>query len=136
MHVWTTTARTNSMSAKSQLSFVGPIFFWTKHLLLFFGPNMFSDQKFFLNEFVFGPINFTYFDKTLKECFWEHLEQIPTITVTFVHTIFVLAIFFHIRNISAVTDPILTKLFEPNFLGALIFLGEHLFWTKYLSTQK
>ena len=51
---------------------------------------MFSDQKFFLNEFVFGPINFTYFDKTLKECFWEHLEQIPTIKVTFVQTIFFL----------------------------------------------
>ena len=76
---------------------------------------MFSDQKFFLNEFVFGPINFFYFDKTLKECFWEHLEQIPTITVTFVHTIFVqatfvLVTFVHIRNISAVTDTIWTKL--------------------------
>ena len=35
----------------------------------------------------------------------KHLEQIPTVMATFVQTTFV-----HIRNISAVTDPILTKL--------------------------
>ena len=45
------------------------------------------------------------FDETLKVGSWEHLEQIPTVTVTFV-----LATFFHIRNISAVADPCLTKL--------------------------
>ena len=46
---------------------------------------------------------------------WEYLEQIPTVTVTFVQAIFVqatlvLVIFLHIRNISAVTDTIWTKL--------------------------
>ena len=38
---------------------------------------------------------------------WEHLEQKPTVTVTFVQIIFVLAIF--VRNISAVTDTIWIK---------------------------
>ena len=50
------------------------------------------------------------FDETLEVGSWEHLEQIPTVRVTFVHTIFVLATYVHIRNISAVTDPILMKL--------------------------
>ena len=55
------------------------------------------------------------FDKTLKVASWEHLEQISTVTVTFVqarfiHTTFVLVTFVHIRNISAVTDTIWTKL--------------------------
>ena len=45
----------------------------------------------------------------------DHLEQIPTVTLTivqatFVLATFVLATFVHIRNISAVTDSILTKL--------------------------
>ena len=35
---------------------------------------------------------------------WEHLEQIPTITVTYVQVPFVLATFVHFRNFSAVTD--------------------------------
>ena len=50
------------------------------------------------------------FDETLKVGSCEHLEQIPTVRVTFVHATFVLATFVHIRNISAVTDPILMKL--------------------------
>ena len=50
------------------------------------------------------------FDETLQVGSWEHIEQIPTVTVTFVQAAFVLATFVHIRNISAVTDPILTKL--------------------------
>ena len=55
------------------------------------------------------------FDKTLKVGFWEHLEQIPTVTVKFVQAIFVratfvLMTFVHIRNISAVNDTIWTKL--------------------------
>ena len=41
-------------------------------------------------------------DETLKVDSWEHLEQIPTITMIFVQATFVL-----IRNITAVTDPIL-----------------------------
>ena len=47
------------------------------------------------------------FDETLKEVSWEHLEEIPTVTEKFVQTTFV-----HIRNISAVSDPILTKLWS------------------------
>ena len=53
---------------------------------------------------------FCYFDQTLKVGSWEPLEEIPTAMVTFVQATFVLATFVHIRNISAVTDPILTKL--------------------------
>ena len=49
-------------------------------------------------------------DETLKVGSWEHLEQIPTVWVTFVHATFVLATYVPIRNISAVTDPILMKL--------------------------
>ena len=40
---------------------------------------------------------------------WEYLEQIPIVMVTFVHATFVLATFVHIRDISAVTDPIFMK---------------------------
>ena len=50
------------------------------------------------------------FDETLKVGSCEHLEQIPIVRVTFVHVTFVLTTFVHIRNISAVTDPILMKL--------------------------
>ena len=54
------------------------------------------------------------FDKTLQVGSCEHLEQIPTVTVTFVQALFsratfVLVTFVHIRNISAVTDMIWTK---------------------------
>ena len=49
------------------------------------------------------------FAETLKVGSCEHLEQIPTVRVTFVHATFVLATFVHIRNISAVTDLILMK---------------------------
>ena len=46
----------------------------------------------------------TDFDQTLKVGSWDHFEQIPTVTVTFVQATFVLATFVHLRNISAVTD--------------------------------
>ena len=57
------------------------------------------------------------FDETLKVGSWEHLEQTPTVTVTFVQATFVratfvLVTFVHIKNISAVTDPILMKLYR------------------------
>ena len=45
------------------------------------------------------------FDQTLKVSSWEHLEEIPTIKSTYVKATFV-----HIRNISAVNNPILIKL--------------------------
>ena len=45
------------------------------------------------------------FDDTFNVAYIEHLEQIPNIKLTFV-----LGAFLHIRNISAVTDPMLTKL--------------------------
>ena len=50
------------------------------------------------------------FDETLKVGSREHLEQIPTVTGTFVQVTFVQVTFIHIKNISAVTDPILMKL--------------------------
>ena len=43
--------------------------------------------------------------------------------VTFVQATYALATFVHIINISPVPDPILTKLFGPNFLGLY-------FWTQ------
>ena len=51
-----------------------------------------------------------YFDGTLNVGSWEHLEQIPTVTVTFVQATFVQVTFIHIKNISDVTDSILMKL--------------------------
>ena len=50
--------------------------------------------------------------------FWEHLEQIPIVTVTFFLATFVLATFVHIRSISAVTR------FGQNFIGS--FMGQSL----------
>ena len=50
------------------------------------------------------------FDETLKVGSCERLEQIPTVMVIFVQATFVLATFVHIRNISALTYPILMKL--------------------------
>ena len=47
------------------------------------------------------------FDETLNVGSCEHLEHIPTVSVTFV-----LVTFVHIRNISAVNDPILMKLYS------------------------
>ena len=49
-------------------------------------------------------------DQTLNKGSWEHIQQITTVTTTFVQTAFVLGTFVHISNISAVTDPMLTKL--------------------------
>ena len=40
------------------------------------------------------------FDETLQVGYWEHLEKIPTVKVTFVQIVFVLVTFVHIRNIS------------------------------------
>ena len=50
------------------------------------------------------------FDQTSNVGSWEYLKEISTVTMTFVQATFVLTTFVHIRNISAVTDPILTKL--------------------------
>ena len=52
------------------------------------------------------------FDETLKVGSCEHLEQIPTVRVTFVHATLVLTTYVHIRKISAVTNPILMKLYR------------------------
>ena len=60
--------------------------------------------------------NWPDFDETLKIGSWEHLEQIPTVMVTFVQATFILATFVHIRNISALTDPIWWN-FKDRFLG-------------------
>ena len=50
------------------------------------------------------------FDKFLKVGSWEHLEQILPIPLKFVQAIFGLALFVHIKNISAVNGPMLTTL--------------------------
>ena len=48
--------------------------------------------------------------ETLNVGSWEHLEQIPKVTVTFDQPTFAQATFFLIRNISALTDLISMKL--------------------------
>ena len=50
------------------------------------------------------------FDQILKVGSWDLFEHISTFKMTFVQATFVLATFVHIRNISAVTNLILTKL--------------------------
>ena len=45
--------------------------------------------------------------------------------VIFVQETDALAIFVHITNISAVTGPILTKLFGPKFFGVIIFVDQN-----------
>ena len=50
------------------------------------------------------------FDQTLSVVPWEHIQQISTVTVTFVQATFVLGTFVHISNISVVTGPIWIKL--------------------------
>ena len=52
-------------------------------------------------------------NQTSKQAFWDHLKQMSTVMVKFVHGTFDLATFVHISNIS-----ILTKLFLPK-----IFFG-------------
>ena len=52
--------------------------------------------------------------------------------MTFVQATFVLATFVDINNISAVTDPNLTKLFGPSFLGALIFVDSALQYFRHI----
>ena len=65
----------------------------------------------------------------------------PTVAVTFVQATFVLAIFVlatfvHIRNGSAFTDLLLTKLSWPNILGALLLLYQNFVWpTKPCATN-
>ena len=68
------------------------------------------------------------FNQTLKVSSWNHLSQMLIVTVTFVRATFLLATFVHIRNISAVTEHILTKPFGPNFLHALISLDPKFCW--------
>ena len=46
-----------------------------------------------------------HFDQTLKIGYWDHLEQILSVAVTFVQAIFVLVTFVHIRNTSTVYRP-------------------------------
>ena len=48
-------------------------------------------------------------DQTLNKGFWEHIQQIRTVTTTFVQATFVLGAFVHISNISVVTGHIWTK---------------------------
>ena len=49
-------------------------------------------------------------DQTLNKGSWEHIQQIRTVTATFVRATFVLGTFVQISNISAVTGPIWIKL--------------------------
>ena len=55
-------------------------------------------------------------DQTLNKGSWKHIQQITTVTTTFVQATFVLGAFVHISNISAVTDPIWTKFVSPKIV--------------------
>ena len=48
-----------------------------------------------------------------------------TVMVTFAQAMYALVTFVHISNFSAVTGPILTKLFGPNFYGVIIFVDQN-----------
>ena len=65
------------------------------------------------------------FDENLKVASWEHWEQFPTAMLRFVQATFALVTFVHISNMSAVTGPILTTLFGPNFFGVIFFFSKH-----------
>ena len=73
--------------------------------------------------------------------FWEHLEQIPTVIVTFVEATFVLATFVHIGNISAIThpnflNPIFLQALDQNFVWSKILFNPNLFEPKNLLNPK
>ena len=77
------------------------------------------------------------FDETLKVASWEHLEQIPTIKLTFLQATFVLVTFVHISNISAGTDLIWMKLWMklpeniyqiPSIKLTFVLSRQHLSW--------
>ena len=81
----------------------------------------------------------TQFDQTLKIGSLNHLEQIPSVTVTYVHATFVYVTFVHIRNISTCTEFFLlnfkSKFLEPSatkkIFGPKIFLllsTKNFFW--------
>ena len=58
--------------------------------------------------------------------------------VTFVQARYALVTFVQINNISAVTDPILTKFFGPNFGGPFLDQGIFIpksFWPKFFLTR-
>ena len=55
----------------------------------------------------------------------------PTVMVTFVQATCAVVTFVHISNISAVTGPILIKLFGPNFFGVKIFVDQNVLWHKF-----
>ena len=65
----------------------------------------------------------TNFNETLKVASWEHLEQIPTIKLTFVQATFLRVTIVHIRDISAVTGSELCQAQEILMIG-LIFIFE------------
>ena len=55
--------------------------------------------------------------------------------MTFVNATYVLATLVHISNGSAVIDPILTKHYGPNILGALIVVNNHFFKQIFFSPK-
>ena len=55
--------------------------------------------------------------------------------VTFVLATYALVTFVHISNISAVTGPILTKHFGPNFFGVIIFVDQNVLGQNFFKTQ-
>ena len=73
------------------------------------------------------------FDQTLKVVSWDNFLQMPIVMVTFIQATFVLATFIHIRNISAVTEVILAKLFWADILGAIIFWANILFYPNFFA---
>ena len=62
----------------------------------------------------------------------------PSLTdskLTFIYEIYVPATFVHISIISGVNDPIWKKILGPNLFLVLIFMDQHFFEKKMLSTQ-
>ena len=59
----------------------------------------------------------------------------PTVIVTFVQAAYALMRFVQISNISAVTGPILTKLFGPNLCCVIIFVDQNVLGKNFFQTQ-
>ena len=65
----------------------------------------------------------------------EAFVQAEYVLTTFVLETYALATFVNVSNISAVTGPILTKLFGPNVFGVIIFVDQNVLGQNFFKTQ-
>ena len=78
--------------------------------ILLFSATEDISSSLFLLQLGKSTLGILVWDQTLNKEFWEQIQQITTVPMTFVQATFVLGTFVHISNISAVTGPIWIKL--------------------------